>query len=55
MECGWPGISGPIQPHEFNAALRTGFAGKVLSDTSYVGLCSDIENNSPLLVYPINS
>ena len=31
MECGWPDISEPIQPHEFNAALRTGFAGKVLS------------------------
>ena len=53
MECGWPDISAPIQPHEFNAALRTGFAGKVLSDTLYVGLCS--ENNSPCLVYPINS
>ena len=34
MECGRPDESGtiqPLEPLEFNAALRTGFAGKVLS------------------------
>ena len=31
MECGRPDESGTIALHEFNAALRTGFAGKVLS------------------------
>ena len=34
MECGRPDESGTIrtiEPLQFNAALRTGFAGKVLS------------------------
>ena len=45
--------SGTVEPHELHAALSA--FGKALSvcDTLYVGLCSDIKNNSPCLVYQL--